>query len=153
MEHIRRIAVNPGPGTGSQWLLRLAIPIEPARWQGQERQDAWRFPDGKNGEDDLSAKERSSFYSRYGRLFGKRLPIIPYFLHQISHFSGAKLTQTPCLHLRMTVFYCNGCLLKREHWRQEQLLSYLSVQHCRGENICGLQGQRHHALDRGEIVG
>lgn len=123
MEHIRRIAANPGPGTGSQWLLRLAIPIEPARWQGQERQDAWRFSDGKNGKDDLSAKERSSFYSRYGRFFffffGKSLPILPYFLHQISHFSGAKLTQAPCLHLRMTVF-CNGCLLKREHCRQRE---------------------------------
>lgn len=104
MEHIRRIAANSGPGTGSQWLLRLAIPIEPACWQGQERQDAWRFSDGKNGEDDLSAKKRSSFYSRYGRRFGKSLPIIPYFLHQISHFSGAKLAQTSCLHLGMTVF-------------------------------------------------
>lgn len=92
MEHIRRIAVNPGPGTGSQWLLRLAIPIEPVRWQWQDREDAWRFSDRKNGEDDLSAKERSSFYSRRGRLFGKRFPIIPHFQYQISQFSGAKLT-------------------------------------------------------------
>lgn len=101
------------------------------------------FPDGKNGEDDLSAKERSSFYSRYGRLFGKSLPIIPYFLHQISQFSGAKLTQTPCLHHRMTVF--SQWLLSKKRTLEAlraQMLSYLSVQHCRGENIvyCGVKG-------------
>lgn len=63
------VLVNPGPGTGSELLLCLAIPIEPERWQWQETQNAWRFTDRMDGEDDLSAKHCSSFRCRHGRLF------------------------------------------------------------------------------------
>lgn len=63
-------------------------------------------------------KKRSSFYSRYWRRFGKSLPIVPYFPHQISHFSGAKTHADLLFTPRNDSVFVTAVLHKREHWRR-----------------------------------
>lgn len=71
-EHIRRIAANLGPGTRSQWLLRLAVPIESQRAGCDKRRRApGDFLTERIGR--MISQQRRGPHSppQRGRLFGK----------------------------------------------------------------------------------
>lgn len=72
MEHIRHIAVNPGPGMRSQWLLRLAVPIESQRAGCDKRRRApGDFLTERIGRMISQQKRGPHSPPQRGRLFGK----------------------------------------------------------------------------------
>lgn len=87
-----------------------------ARWQWQERQDACRFSDRKNGEDELSAKEVLILLLAWEAFLASTFRSYHIFSTRLAS-SQKQNSHRPLVYTSVRQCFCNDCSIKEQHWR------------------------------------